>query len=109
MIDSSRLNMVIPIEKDEIPYSFEMDFGEDTFTFEIHYNAEYDFFTIDLYRDDELLVAGEKVVYGVPLFSLYPDLFPATIVPLDVTGQAQRVTYENLGETVFLYVQEGGT
>jgi hypothetical protein len=96
----------IPIEKDNIPYRFEIELEAEIFEMEIRYNGTYDFFTIDLYKDREPLIYGEKVVYGVPLFSNVRDLrFPVvTITPIDEAGLENQVTYENFQETVFLAV-----
>jgi hypothetical protein len=96
----------IPIEKDNIPYRFEIELGAEIFEMEIRYNDTYDFFTIDLHKDDKVLILGEKVVYGVPLFTNTRDLrFPVvTIVPKDEAGLEVEVTYENFQETVFLAV-----
>lgn len=97
--------MIIPIQKENIPYRFEVEL-DDVFEFEINYNSEYDFFTLDLYKEGETLILGEKVVYNVPLFTNYSDeRFPqVTITPTDKAGNEDRVTYENLGNTVFLFV-----
>jgi hypothetical protein len=96
----------IPIEKENIPYRFEIELEAEIFEMEIRYNDLYDFFTIDLYKDGEPLVYGEKVVYGVPLFQDVRDLrFPAVdIVPIDEARLENRVTYENFQKTVFLAV-----
>lgn len=96
----------LPIEKENIPYRFDMALPIEIYTFEIRYNDTHDFFTIDLSRGDEVLVLGEKIVYSVPLFEdVYDRRFPApTIVPLDESGNEQQVTFQNLGETVFLVV-----
>lgn len=94
----------IEVMKELIPYRFEIELGAELFEMEIRYNERHDFFTIDLMKNDEVLVYGEKVTYGVPLFDdVYDDRFPApTIIPLDESGQESRVTYENLNNTVFL-------
>lgn len=99
----------IEIEKDLIPYRFEISLSDAVFTFEVHYNSEYDFFTVDLERDGEVLVTGNKLVYGVPLFtSCVDDRLPKEeIIPYDEAGIHQEVTWVTLGETVFLYVFEG--
>jgi hypothetical protein len=96
----------IPIEKENIPYRFEVELEAEIYEMEMRYNDTYDFFTIDLYKDNEPLVYGEKVVYGVPLFSNVRDLrFPVvTITPMDEAGLEHEVTYENFQETVFLAV-----
>jgi hypothetical protein len=99
----------VEIEKDLIPYRFEISLSDAIFTFEVHYNSEYDFFTMDLERDGETLVTGNKLVYGVPLFTNCVDdrLPQEEIIPYDESGIHQEVTWATLGETVFLYVFEG--
>lgn len=99
----------INIEKELIPYRFEMEFGTELFEMAVAYNAVGDFFTIDLYKNSEALVYGEKVVYGVPLFAeVYDHRFPApTIIPQDESGKENRVTWDNLNKTVFLVVSNG--
>ena len=96
----------IDIEKSKIPYSFEVVLANETFQFEVFYNSEGDFFTINLYKNHELIVLGEKIVYGVDLFDNLKHLpVPkVTIRPFDTTGVANRITYENMNEDVFLYV-----
>ncbi|MGF9906965.1 phage baseplate plug family protein [Brevibacillus porteri] len=99
---------IIEIEKEQIPYRFEIVLTDTVFTFEVHYNSEYDFFTIDLERDGEVLATGNKLVYGVPLFSSSVDeRFPQIeILPYDESGSAQVVNWKTLSESVFLYVFE---
>lgn len=96
----------IEIEKLLIPYRFEIELGAELFEMEIHYNQIGDYFTVDLYKDGEALVCGEKIVYGEPLFSeIYDHRFPApTIIPIDESGKEIRVGWDNLNETVFLVV-----
>ena len=96
----------INIEKSLIPYRFEIELGAELFKMEIQYNYYGDYFTIDLFKDEEVLVYGEKIVYGEPLFSeVYDERFPGpTIVPYDESGKENRVGYENLNVTVFLAV-----
>lgn len=96
----------LPIEKENIPYRFDIALPVELYTLEIRYNHIYDFFTIDLMKDDEVLVLGERIIYGVPLFEdVYDRRFPApTIIPLDESGNEQQVTFQNFGETVFLVV-----
>lgn len=100
----------IEIEKDLIPYRFDISLAEVLFTFEIHYNGSGDFFTVTLERDGVVLVRGEKIVYGVLLFQdVRDDRFPAVdILPYDESGNATEVTWETLGTSVFLYVFEEG-
>ncbi len=94
----------IEIEKALIPYRFEMELGAELFVLEIRYNELHDYFTLDLLKDGEVLVFGEKLVYATPLFSeVFDERYPApTIIPLDASGRETRVSYANLNETVFL-------
>ncbi len=94
----------IEIEKALIPYRFELELGAELFVLEIRYNELHDYFTLDLQKDDEILVYGEKLVYATQLFSeVFDNRFPApTIIPIDSSGKETRVTFENLNKTVFL-------
>nr|DAM61532.1 MAG TPA: hypothetical protein [Caudoviricetes sp.] len=96
----------IEIEKDRIPYEFEMEFNGKIYQFEILYNTYGDYFTINLYHNHKPVIIGEKIVLHQPLFDGLEHLdIPMTIViPYDTTDEALRITYENLNEDVFLYV-----
>lgn len=96
----------IEIDKASIPYRFEIVLAEVVWQFEVRYNQEHDFFSVDLLKDDELIVAGEKIVYGRPLFSTFVAINkPAIdIIPLDLAGNATRAGWDELNETVFLYL-----
>lgn len=97
----------IDIEKNQIPYEFEIVLNGETFQFEINYNTLADFFTVDLYKDHNLVIYGEKIVYNVSLFENYRHLeVPKVVIrPFDTTGKTLRITYEDLSEDVFLYVE----
>lgn len=96
----------IDIEKEKIPYSFEVVLAGETFQFEVFYNVVGDFFSVNLYKNHQLVVLGEKIVYGVDLFDnlKHLDVPKVTIRPFDTTSIANRITYENMNEDVFLYV-----
>lgn len=96
----------IDIEKNLIPYRFDISISNEVFTFEVHYNADYDFFTIDLSKGSEVLVLGEKLIYGTPLFQDIRDIrYPKlTITPFDVSGNSESVIWETLSVNVFLYL-----
>ena len=95
------------IDKTAIPYEFEMDIAGEDFTFAIDYNQRFDFFTMDLYKGDTLIIKGEKLIYGRGLFGAYPDetMIPQhPIVPFDEAGKETRVGWDQLEETVFLFI-----
>ena len=102
----------IEVNKELIPYSFEILLGAEWFEFEFKYNQNADLFTVTLSKDNEVLVYDEPVIYGVPLFNeLYQrGGFPApNIVALDESGQETDITYDNFGVTVFLTIEGGDT
>lgn len=100
------MNEYIEIDKDEIPYSFEIELAGEVFEIEVNYNQTYDFFTVDLFKDGGVLVIGEKLIINRPLFKnrVNIDLPKVQIIPKDRANSATRITYENMNETVFLYV-----
>lgn len=100
------MNEYIEIDKDEIPYSFEIELAGEVFEIEVNYNQTYDFFTVDLFKDGGVLVIGEKLIINRPLFEnrVNIDLPKIQIIPKDRANSATRITYENMNETVFLYV-----
>jgi hypothetical protein len=98
----------LDIEKELLPYRFDMELADELFTFEVQHNERFDFFTIDLKKDGETLVLGEKVMLNRVLFSLVADprLPKVYLIPLDESGVESRVSYDNLGEKVFIYIGE---
>lgn len=100
------MNEYIEIDKDEIPYSFEIELAGEVFEIEVNYNQTYDFFTVDLFKDGGVLVIGEKLIINRPLFEnrVNIDLPKVQIIPKDRANSTTRITYENMNETVFLYV-----
>ncbi len=96
----------LPVAKQDIPYSVNINVEGTTFEFTFNYNAVGDFFTVDLARGGEQLVNGEKVVYGRPLFMTYfTEEFPLKmILPLDGAMEESRVGWQELQETAYLYM-----
>lgn len=102
---------ILEIEKDLIPYDFEVLLGDELYEIEVNYNGVADFFTLALKKDGEIVSAGEPLIYGVPLFTdtymlgKHPAIM---IVPLDESGHENRVGWDNLGKTVFLCIDDEG-
>ncbi len=96
----------IEIDKESIPYSFETDLLGEVFEFEVNYNETFDFFTIDLFKNGTPLVLGEKVILNRPLFNelVNIDLPKVQIIPKDRANMTSRISFENMNETVFLYI-----
>lgn len=102
----------LPIEKTSLPEQFEINYGGDSYVIRFDYNTTYDHFTVSLYKvgndGNEPVVIGEKLVLEKPLWSDFiPDITPGPrIIPLDLSGLHSRITWENFGLSVFLYVDD---
>lgn len=96
----------INIDKNQIPYEFEIVLDNNTFQFELNYNSVGDFFTVSLKKDHIKIIDNYKVVYNVELFENLKHLeVPKVVIkPFDTTGNAGKADYDNLNEDVFLYV-----
>lgn len=97
----------IDINKDMIPYKFQTRLEGKLYEIEIHYNEEHDLFTLDLNNQSgEPIIKGEVLVYGKPLFNAYSYLpVPnVDIIPHDMGYNEGDVTWDNLSESVFLYL-----
>ena|SRR5690625_4836667 len=101
--------MILPLFKERVPYQFETMLDGDVYTFELHYNPDYDFFTVDISRHGEVILYGEKITYGQPLFRHITDyrLPNVDIVPLDPSNEENKATYDTIEESVYLYVRDG--
>lgn len=98
----------IKINKELVPYRFNILLADEWFELSIDYNKTADMFTVGVYKDDEL-ITNEPLIFGMPLFNdtYQPNKFPAIeIVPYGVSEDT--VTFENLGETVFLTIDNEG-
>lgn len=95
------------VDKGLIPYSTNIVLDGTLYKIMFYYNLEHDFFTLDLYVGSELIVAGEKITLGAPLFATVMHRnVPQNIllVPLDLSEVETEVNYENFMETVFIYI-----
>lgn len=102
---------VIEINKDIIPYIFQISLADELFEFRIDYNNTANLFTVSLSKDGVELCTGEPIIYGIPLFndiSTRGDFPKVIITPIDESGETDAVTYDNLSNTVLLSVTVGG-
>ena len=98
----------IEINKDLVPYQFNILLADQWFELYINYNKSADLFTATVYKEDEL-ICTEPLILDVPLFcDIYqPIKFPAiTITPYGPTER--RITSNNIGNTVFLTIDNEG-
>ena len=106
---------IIDINKNLVPYQFDITLSGKTYTIDIKYNILFDFFTASLSLGDTVLVENEKLVLGQFLFreqgedqdhNLNPN-FPEEFLYVGTTDDSiERVSWDNLGNTVFLYYAE---
>lgn len=100
------------IDKNMIPYQFDIILAGQPFSLAVDYNKSADLFTVSLYDSEgTLLIAGEPLIYGQPLFSdVYrTGRFPTLdLVPWDESGHENAVTWDNFGKTVFLTIDDEG-
>lgn len=94
----------IKVDKDRIPYKFDIQINKKTYTMEWQYNSRHDFFTVAVSTITEVLTSGEKLVLGKALLSERPYIDFPLIRPSDSTGLEKRITWGNLGNSVLLYV-----
>lgn len=111
LIDLGNEVNYIEIDTRKVPYNFSVKLQDKTYTFCIKYNEVGGFFTADLSitATRELLVYGDIVRYGRPLFnSVEDERFPIpVIIPICLTGDnIHEVTWENFGKQVKLYLYE---
>lgn len=99
----------IEINKELVPYQFNILLADEWFELYINYNKTADLFTVTLYKNDEL-ICTEPVILGVPLFQdIYQPGFPAiSIVPYDSSGDAKVATFDEMGKRVFLSIDDEG-
>lgn len=113
LIDLNAEVSYIEVDSSKVPYSFTVKLDDRTYSFTIKYNAEGDFYTVDLFDvNGEVLVFGEIVRYERPLFNVVEDeRFPIpVIIPSCITGDAiSEVTQENFGRDVKLYLHDRRT
>lgn len=97
---------IIDIDKNRIPYSFDIKLKEKTFNFSVDYNIESDTVSVTLSKGDEVLIYNEPIILERPMFIElgYLDVPDVYIIPMDISQTQSRVGIEQLGETVFLYV-----
>ncbi len=101
---------VININKDIIPYTFNIALSNEMYEMRIDYNNTANLFTVSLSKDGVELCVGEPIIYGQPLFSDIANRgnFPkVTITPIDESGETNAVTFDNLSKTVLLRVSGG--
>jgi hypothetical protein len=96
------------VDTSDMPNYVILPIGTENFTIELFYRERYDNFYFNLYdSDDNPLITGEKLVYGVPLWNINDANLPSErIVPLDEAGVESTVSIDNFQISVFLYFDD---
>ncbi|TDX43700.1 phage baseplate plug family protein [Orenia marismortui] len=97
----------LPIDKSDIdkePDRFAIDILNEEFIFEIFWNNEESFYSLNLYKGKELILAGRRITYGIDMIApvISYGLDKVAIIPFDKTGRAEKtgITKENFMESV---------
>lgn len=102
----------LDIDKTQIPLSMLIVVEEEQYEFVFNYNSLFDFFTVTLIKDEVEIITGEKVLLDKVLFTMLPYPFKNTyFIPMDLSDKADRITFDNFGTSVFIYMfklDEGG-
>lgn len=89
------------------PQQFQCRIRRIMFEFVVRYNAEGDFYTIDvLDQDGDPIVYGRPVIYGADVLDgIIDDRLPAvSLIAADLAGRRHEVGRGSLGEDVQLWV-----
>lgn len=100
-------NDYIDFNFSDLPMMFDYTFDEIDYSLKIYYNEVNDSFYVDLYDENMvLIVAGEKLVYGMELWSAIndPRLPQTQLIPFDEDQQETEVSKLNLPDIVRLYI-----
>jgi len=110
VIEAAHTVKYIPIAADKVPYSFSIKLEDRTFTFNVKYNDQGKFYTVDLSitATGEVLCYGDPIRYGRPMFgSIEDDRYPIpVIIPYCLEGKETEVTEDNFGKSIKLYLHE---
>ena len=107
------MSLVLPIEKDLIPYDFDVTLSGKDYNFMFEYNQVNDGFTCTLSKDSIVLVASEPVIYGTTLFEsvqydsneiLADGFFSELLLPYDFSGESNAVNSATFGTNVQIFV-----
>lgn len=104
------MSYYVEINKNIIPYTFQIQLVDEMYEFRVDYSSQNDLFTISLSKNGIKLCDGEPIIYGQPLFGDFKNRggFPLiTITPVDKSGEYNAVTFDNLSQSVMLIVGTG--
>lgn len=95
----------LKFDKKKLPVDFSLNIDGVKYNFTLRYNKARDSLYLDLWLDEDTVIS-EKITYGMPLFTSLTDYRKpnATFMAYDISNDTEKVTYQNLNDSVFLYV-----
>lgn len=102
--------MILPIDKNLIPYRIAINLGGFEYTITVNYNTEEDYFTLDLEAFGAPVIFGEVLNINEPLFYdfQYANVPPVILMPLATGEDVPRLGWAELNETVEIYLVNAG-
>lgn len=101
----------LPVTADEVPIEKDFTIGDSTYSWLFKYNETFDFYSLEIIDEDDVIVYTTKLTYGSDIVNAVVEglrisriVVPFNILELtqDIALQNQRVSKESLGRTVFL-------
>jgi len=102
----------IPIRTDIPAYQFQITLEGTVYTLHFHYNTRAERWVMDVNNvDDEPIVVGVPLLYGLPLLDRYQDerLPLGSFMILDETGEERNPTRDGFGSDFKLLYRESTT
>jgi hypothetical protein len=102
----------LPILATEIPIEKDFTIGGQTYSWRFQYNETFDFYTVEIYDEDETLLYTTKLVYGGDIQNAVLENFRLAniVAPINLRDfqpiplQNQKVNKESLGTTIQLLI-----
>lgn len=103
---------VMPLDKERIPYGYEITFDDVVYEFFWTYNSQHDYFSVQLSQSDIILASAEKISLNIPMFEAmnydtqgnrnlaYPKKL---FLPVDISNLEKRITYGNFYKNIFIF------
>lgn len=99
----------IPIEKEELPMEFEIELAGIDYFMGVNHNESQDILSVDLWDiNHKPIVLGERLLLNERLWQdVIDERLPSIdLIPLDESQSADKITYQNFMETVFIYIDD---
>lgn len=99
----------IPIDKEDLPIEFEIELGGVDYILGVNYNTTQNIFSVNIWNIQRIpIVLGERLILNEQLWQdiISEELPQVDLIPLDESGVATQITYDNFMKTVFLFIDD---